>query len=501
MNKVQSVLKKAFAAVLCFTFVWICYISIFKGSFFIKLSFPIVLIGVAAVGIVSLLFYSLGKNLSFKISNEKAEVYILALSFLFYLVLQLILINDFIVNLKDSWDFEVVATQAIELTLHGGVAGQYFIMWPNNTPLLVFLTTIFKLFRSLGVTNLNMLGAYINVVFIDVALLFTFLLVRRISKSRAVGFVSLFIAFITLPFLLYGAIYYTDTLTLPFPIIALYLWQCSKDSFENKKSLRAFVLLAVAILLIALGSLLKITVCFTAIAIVIDALIHLKLKKSLSVLAAAVVLFFGFYLSTKAIVFSADYLPDYDEKYYIPNTHWVMMGLSGNGGYNDDDYKLTLSVEGSERKEFIENEIKTRIDAYGVSGLLGHLVEKTEYVWGDGTYTSASKLDRDRTYFSSIDEYILYNGEKFTVGAHIEQAVFAFTLLGILTAGILTLFKKNEAISKLFPLLLCIFGLFLFECIWEARTRYLFNYSTVFIVSAVIAYNEIVNIVYTKIRK
>ncbi len=496
MNKTQAALKKTFAAIFCLVFIWICFISIFKSYVFMELSFPIILLGAMLVGVISLTVFLLGNGISFKIGSNRAEICLLILFFSVYISIQLIFANDFIVNLKDSWDFEIVASQAIELTLHRNVtAGQYFIMWPNNVPLLVLITSVFRFFHSLGVTDLNMLGAYINILFIDTAVLFIYLFVRKISKSRAAGFVSLVIAFLTIPYLLYSAIYYTDTLTLPFPIIALYLWQCAKDSFNSKKTLKAFILLTIAILLISLGSLLKITVCFAAIAILIDALIHLKLKKSILVLACVAVFFFGFYFAAKSLVFSADYLPENDEKYFIPNTHWIMMGLSGNGGYNDADYKLTLSVDGSERKEFISNEIKSRVKAYGTVGLLGHLVEKTEYVWGDGTYTTASKLDRDRTYYSSVDEYILSSGEKFAVGAYFEQAVFAFTLLGILAAGVITLLKKNDSVEKLFPLLLCIFGLFLFECFWEARTRYLFNYSPLFIVTAAIAYFEITNAV------
>lgn len=32
----------------------------------------------------------------------------------------------------------------------------------------------------------------------------------------------------------------------------------------------------------------------------------------------------------------------------IPKTHWIMMGLAGNGGYNNEDYVLTFSAPDGE---------------------------------------------------------------------------------------------------------------------------------------------------------
>ena len=38
----------------------------------------------------------------------------------------------------------------------------------------------------------------------------------------------------------------------------------------------------------------------------------------------------------------------------IPKTHWIMMGLAGNGGYNNEDYVLTFSApDGETRKALI----------------------------------------------------------------------------------------------------------------------------------------------------
>lgn len=56
----------------------------------------------------------------------------------------------------------------------------------------------------------------------------------------------------------------------------------------------------------------------------------------------------------------------------IPKTHWIMMGLAGNGGYNNEDYVLTFSApDGETRKALIRDEIAARLKEMGPAGLCG----------------------------------------------------------------------------------------------------------------------------------
>ena len=88
------------------------------------------------------------------------------------------------------------------------------------------------------------------------------------------------------------------------------------------------------------------------------------------------------------------WLPAYDREKAIPWQHWVMMGLSGDGGYNDADYKLTLAGEDySARVEIAQDEIVRRVREMGLTGLAAHGADKLSYIFGDGLYYAPMKLD------------------------------------------------------------------------------------------------------------
>ena len=78
----------------------------------------------------------------------------------------------------------------------------------------------------------------------------------------------------------------------------------------------------------------------------------------------------------------------------FPKTHWVMMGLKGLGGYDDEiDTNMTrfLKDSGWSNDEIQAQHIrlmKERLEAFGVGGFINHLNSKLNFTWSDGTYCS-----------------------------------------------------------------------------------------------------------------
>ena len=102
--------------------------------------------------------------------------------------------------------------------------------------------------------------------------------------------------------------------------------------------------LAAVFVLGVLGTLLKVTVVIMVIVVVLDWMISFpKLRERLAALALLAAVVAGVNAGSFAAAHSGAFRKAQpgDE---IPKTHWIMMGLAGNGGYNNEDYVLTFSA-------------------------------------------------------------------------------------------------------------------------------------------------------------
>lgn len=69
-----------------------------------------------------------------------------------------------------------------------------------------------------------------------------------------------------------------------------------------------------------------------------------------------------------------------------PSLHWIMMGLTGNGGYNPADYEFTRSFQNPAlRNQALWSEIGNRISKNGLTGMLALYARKLHRCFGDGT--------------------------------------------------------------------------------------------------------------------
>ena len=87
----------------------------------------------------------------------------------------------------------------------------------------------------------------------------------------------------------------------------------------------------------------------------------------------------------------------------FPMAHWVMMSMSGTGGYNRTDFDYTYSYPTKEEKSQADWErAREKIEGYGgLAGFLNFEFQKIAATWGDGKYTQQihltleSETDRD----------------------------------------------------------------------------------------------------------
>ena len=321
----------------------------------------------------------------------------------------------------------------------------------------------------------------LNTLAIDLALLLLYLCARYMLGRKKALFILL-AAFLTAPFLLYVPVFYTDTLTLPFPIAAALLWVYARDYWRQGRYRKTFVLVCVLSGLIAVGAALKISVVIAWIAIMADLFIGLRGRRRWLLAAAGAGILLVLMLLSQFCISRAPILPAYNANNGIPFTHWIMMGLHGNGGYYDPDYQMTLAVAGKQaRYAFTIEEIGRRLEEMGPIGLLRHLINKLAYTLGDGTYWAAAKLDRSALQPSFLHNFVIYSGQQFPAFAYATFALKGGMLAWMSASSALAARHRQNRMG--FVRLAC-FGLIVFLLLWETRSRYLVHFLPLFLLCA-----------------
>ena len=231
--------------------------------------------------------------------------------------------------------------------------------------------------------------------------------------------------------------------------------------------------LAAVFVLGVLGTLLKVTVVIMVIAVVLDWMISFpKRWERLAALALLAAVVAGVNAGSFAAAHSGAFRKAQpgDE---ISKTHWIMMGLAGNGGYNNEDYVLTFSApDGETRKALIRDEIAARLKEMGPAGLVRHALDKIGYTWGEGTYYLPHKLAMGPTQPHSFWAEIFFEGRAhFSLFLRYANGLMLCMLLYLLAGAL-----QKQSRDVLFAARLSVCGLFFFLLIWEARSRYLVNY-------------------------
>lgn len=144
--------------------------------------------------------------------------------------------------------------------------GEYFTQFHNNAPMYLFLVAFFKLLHLFGVENFMPFALVLNNLLINASLLALYWALRQLYGAKNALF-GLMGSFLFLCFLMYGPILYTDTATMPFPILALAIWLRARQLPWGKG---AALRCAAVGLLAAVGAWLKLTVAIMLIAILID---------------------------------------------------------------------------------------------------------------------------------------------------------------------------------------------------------------------------------------
>lgn len=365
----------------------------------------------------------------------------------------------------------------------------YIARYPNNNGTLMMLALYERVvFLVLGYVPLYAPVA-LNTLCITIAVAFTFLTAKKVLSPMGALITSVF-CFMFLPYYTYAAYYYSDSLSIPFVPIAVYFIILGAKS-ENNKLIKRIICLIISAISIAVGYSVKGSILVVLIGAVVYIVLENKIKQAIISIICIVLVFGVTTVGIKALGTSMHFTSEeelYEQQY--PLNHWIMMGLKGNGGFNQDDSSFTFdSGNYDEKKAAVNKEIAKRLNEMGFDGMIEHLSEKLSYTWGDGTYYIYNHLNimeedkkTQKNDYNPLFEFVIEDGkyyDQFCIYSNSMQMIMLIFMLLSSYYGIRR--KKVTAMTLIRGI---VFGIALFFMVWETRSRYIFNFTPMFILLA-----------------
>jgi hypothetical protein len=387
-------------------------------------------------------------------------------------------------------DVEAVFKGAINLATHSSLSQytEYFQIFPHNLGGTLLLTYVFKLGSVFGYENYYAMGVMLNILCVNIGFFLTFLICKQLKGCKT-AFLALWLCLACLPIYFYIPIFYTDLFSLPFIPLLYYLYLRSQDTTSFKQLMFYSALIGVAC---AIGSLIKFTVVIIAVAIVIDILIRKKIVRYLIPIICVLLTYKAVVSVFNSYVYDSVLNQQAVEKTRVPYTHWIMMGLEGNGAYNGSDYQYTYSfADPKQRVDANLEMIKTRLKNYGFWGYLEFATRKEVFSFGSGMYGVYEILDDNPLQQSSLHDFVVESGKYFFVFKNTAQAYHVFLFVLIIFSLFYDLFFKSQKISSSFLPRMAMSGMFLFLLMWEACSRYIINYIPIYAICAALSYGDL----------
>ena len=231
---------------------------------------------------------AIGMFILSKIVQEKIDRHFKKVLIVFSIVYYIVLIRmGFLLRFTPSFDMDAIYSGAIQWTNEGNFY-EYFGYFPNNLGSMGFLHIVFKIASLFGIKDFFTVGIIVNSALITGTAVIVSLICEKIAGSKT-ALMSLILVLLCFPFYFMGAAFYTDSLSLIFPVLFYYLYLCLKDENDKKKQIIYLVTMGVSL---TIGMMIKFTVVIVLIAVVIDAFLCIPWKKALLILVVSLA-FYG----------------------------------------------------------------------------------------------------------------------------------------------------------------------------------------------------------------
>lgn len=429
--------------------------------------------------------------------------FFLAVSLVF-LVLQVLWVRSY--YFQTGWDAGTVMKSAVILANGESLQDYnwYYSVYPNNLVLLLLYSNEIRLFRwlhivpSFGIVLVQCLLSWASGLLL-------YGTTRNMLKDEKAAMAAWGLYVLLVGLSPWVSIPYSDSTALIFPIAILYLYTRQKQQKGWKKA----CLWGAIGLLTMLGYHIKPQVAIATIAIcgieLWNGLFRLRAcLRNKSTWCGAASFMVAFCLAAALVNAGIETLPlEINSEQTLDITHWWMMGMNDgetNGAFNQEDRDFSCSIpDRAERKQANIEEALRRIQKMGPSGFLNLMHCKVLTNYNDGTFCWGGEggfyveplADQNlpwapvaqKLYGGTLTEESLGEGSMFALFYKAEWVLW----MSILMCGALgALLGLKKLRTQTAAAMLSILGLTLFEQLFEARARYLYSYTPVYILLAAV---------------
>lgn len=402
-----------------------------------------------------------------KLNDKKIKCFNIFL-FVFLIIGQIFLISAFsTTQITDPFyinDYSIAIANGMDKVIDNNWS-TYFMNYTNNNLVFMFTLRLIQIANFLHIHDYSTYLTVINAIMIDLSIIFVYFIAKEEKDNKFASFVLFLSVFNPLNYVMMHWTY-TTTYSLPFMTGIILLWLKLRKEKGNK-----YILYSVLFgLTISIGYLMRPTLIIPLTAIVMVYIFDLinkkcKFTKKSSIICAIILV----------SLLSSYILVNMDIKHYIhdqenafPTTHWIMIGLYGNGTIKQEYNKYTASFETkAERQKATTDAIKKTLQDYGLPGLFKHTMKKLPVTWSDGTAYYMIRMRQDR---SPSELYNWITGNKDDLAVLYAQAFRIVTLISVLYYVSKKYDDKKYGPIDLYSLTL--FGAILFYLIWEAKCSY-----------------------------
>ena len=350
----------------------------------------------------------------------------------------------------------------------------YFVQHSHILFPVCYLLPYFKIITSVfSISMYSDTGIFAAIVFnaisIAASCMFGFYAVRK-AKGNGAALLFMLFCLLCVPYYIHAYKPYSDTFSLPYTSLAVMgVFYAQKHTQSRLPSVLWCVLASIAF---ALGYLIK----GNLLVLLVAACIYILLAYSTKIRSLGIILL-SFILCVVVWQNVRQNLPFIDQseadRYKIPLAHYVMMGSTGDGGYNQADLQFTMSFDNyAEKNEAVIQRYMERVRERGAMGYLRFVCKKLVSGLSDGKFAQQGHIDQ-ASGDGRIAAFLKTEGIYYPL-FYTYTTIF-ITVLYLYMGACAVINSLSRSVRPSSFLHIAFFGTLLFYVFWEFKSRYLFN--------------------------